>query len=45
MSDTLKAHQSRIVPRYPSYPTALHFSKDDSAKPYADWLIILPAQD
>ena len=45
MKDTLKAYQSRNVPRYTSYPTAPHFSKDFSAKSYADWLIALPAQD
>ncbi|WP_231703960.1 oxygen-independent coproporphyrinogen III oxidase [Cochlodiniinecator piscidefendens] len=45
MSDTLKAYPSRNVPRYTSYPTAPHLSKDFSAKSYADWLISLPAHE
>ncbi len=33
----------RAVPRYTSYPTALHFKPDISAATYAGWLAALPA--
>lgn len=33
----------RTVPRYTSYPTALHFKPEISAATYADWLAALPS--
>jgi len=34
----------RAVPRYTSYPTALHFKPAIGAATYADWLAALPAE-
>jgi oxygen-independent coproporphyrinogen III oxidase len=41
MSTTLILAE-RAVPRYTSYPTALHFSPDVGAETYAAWLAALP---
>lgn len=45
MTDTLNSYMRRNVPRYTSYPTAPHFSKDVGAKEYAGWLRALPPKD
>ncbi|PUB17414.1 oxygen-independent coproporphyrinogen III oxidase [Yoonia sediminilitoris] len=45
MSDILKTYMNRNVPRYTSYPTAPHFSKDFDATAYASWLHDLPPKD
>lgn len=45
MTDDLKQYMSRNVPRYTSYPTAPHFSKDLGSETYANWLSKLDAND
>ncbi|EPX81148.1 oxygen-independent coproporphyrinogen III oxidase [Litoreibacter arenae] len=45
MTDPMKTYMSRNVPRYTSYPTAPHFSKDVGAREYAAWLAELSPDD
>src|SRR5690606_6366406 len=44
MNSTILHRYAAAVPRYTSYPTAPHFTKDVDAATYAAWLRQLPAQ-
>lgn len=45
MTEPLKSYLGQNVPRYTSYPTAPHFSKEFEARSYSDWLGDLPVED